>query len=132
MVIVVIAVIVILGKGFTQKPDVEVIQKQDNATISDETNTSGVTITYTSSSFSPADVKIKSGGTITWVNDGDSEIQIGAKPHPVHTGNKEVSGGGFVLTLKPGEQATVTVEKTGTFGYHNHLNSSQGGIITVE
>ncbi len=132
MAIAVIAVIVILGKGFTQKSDVEVTQKQDGATTAAETNTSGVTITSTSSGFSPADVKIKSGGTITWVNDGDSEIQIGANPHPVHTGNKELSGGGFVLTLKAGEQATVTVEKVGSFDYHNHLNSGQGGTITVE
>lgn len=132
MAIVIIAAVVILGKGFTQKPDVEVTQKQDGATNSVETNTSGVTITHTSSGFSPADVKIKSGATITWVNDGDSEIQIGANPHPVHTGNKEVSGGGFVLTLKPGEQETVKMEKVGPFGYHDHLKASQGGTITVE
>ena len=109
-----------------------VTQNQDGATESAETNTSGVTITSTSSGFSPADAKIKSGGTITWINDGNSEIQIGANPHPVHTGNRELSGGGFVLTLKSGEQATVKMEKIGSFGYHDHLNASQGGIITVE
>lgn len=132
MAIVVIAAVVILGKEFIQKPNVEVAQKQDGATTSAETNTSGVIVTHTSSGFSPADAKIKSGGTITWVNDGDSEIQIGANPHPVHTGNKEVSGGGFVLTLKPGEQTAVKMEKVGSFGYHDHLKSSQGGTITVE
>lgn len=138
IVIVVIGVGFLLFRNFSQESGVTVV-KTPTATTSatpsasaGEESESGTTITYTSSGFSPSDVTIKSGGSITWVNDGDSEIQIAANPHPIHTGNKEVSGGGFVLTLQPGEQATVTISKTGTQGYHDHLNSSQGGTITVE
>ncbi|OGY26511.1 MAG: hypothetical protein A2Z11_00820 [Candidatus Woykebacteria bacterium RBG_16_43_9] len=142
-IIIAIIVIVVLGVGFvlfrsfSQEPSVTVT-KTPVATSSvtpsatTEEEGSSVTITYTSSGFSPSEVTIKSGGTVTWVNNSDGQIQIGANPHPVHTGNKEVSSGGFVLTLQPGEQSTVTMSKVGTFGYHNHLNSSQGGTITVE
>jgi plastocyanin len=93
---------------------------------------SEVTITYSSDGFSPSSVKVNSGGTVTWANNSTKEVEIGANPHPIHTGNKEVSGGEFVLKLASGEKSSVTVTKTGTFGYHNHLDSSQGGSITVE
>ena len=138
VVIVIIGVGYLLIQGYSKEPSVSVVDKQPTTTSATpsagvgEESKSTTTITYNSSGFSPSDVTIKTGGTITWVNDSDSEIQIGANPHPIHTGNKEVSGGGFVLTLAPGKQAAVTITKTGSHGYHNHLNSSQGGSITVE
>ena len=139
---IIVVVVIIVGflffRSFSQTPSVPVVQKQPTTTSATpstgagEESESSTTITYTSSGFSPSDVTIKSGGSVTWMNDGDREIQIAANPHPVHTGNKEVSGGGFVLTLQPGEQATVTMNEVGSHGYHNHLNSSQGGTITIE
>ena len=92
----------------------------------------GITITFSNGQFSPACLEISPGTSITWVNGGNKEIQIGSNPHPVHTGNKEVSGGEFVLNLAPGEKATVTMNKAGTSGYHDHLNSSAGGEIIVK
>ena len=92
----------------------------------------GTIITYSNGNFSPSEVTVNSGDKITWVNNSDQEIQIGANPHPIHTGNKEVSGGQFVLKLDPGKQQTVTLIKTGTFGYHNHKRASEGGTITVQ
>ena len=77
------------------------------------------TITYSSSGFSPSTVTVKSGGTITWINTSDKEVQIGANPHPAHSGNREVSGGEFTLNLQPGEEKSVVVSKVGTFGFHN-------------
>jgi len=93
---------------------------------------SKITITFDGSGFSPSSTTVKSGGNITWVNSSSQDVEIGANPHPIHTGNKEVSGGEFTLKLTPGQSKTVTVTKVGTFGYHNHLSSSQGGSITVE
>ena len=126
-----------LFKSFTQKSAAPVVTTKtstDGATSSSQSNqdSSPLTITYTNSGFSSAGASVKSGGSITWVNKGDKEIQIGANPHPVHSGNREITGGGFVITLQPGQQTTVTVNKVGSFDYHNHLNSSQGGTINVE
>lgn len=90
------------------------------------------TIRYTSSGFSPSSVTVKSGDKVTWVNNDNKEIRIGVNPHPQHTSNQEVSGGEYTLNLGPGEQKSVVITKTGTFGYHNHLNASQGGSITIE
>ena len=138
VVIVIIGVGYLLIRGYSKEPSVSVVEKQpttSSATPSagvGEQSKSSTTITYNSSGFSPSNVTIKAGGTITWVNDSSEEVQIGANPHPIHTGNKELSGGAFVLTLAAGEQAAVTITKTGSHGYHNHKNSSQGGTITVE
>ncbi len=143
-IIIAIIVVAIIGigiffiLGYSKEPSVSVVDKQPTTTsatpsagVGEESKSSTI-ITYNSSGFSPSNVTIRTGGKITWVNDSSEEVQIGANPHPIHTGNKEVSGGGFVLKLGPGEQATVTITKTGSHGYHNHLNSSQGGTITVE
>ena len=52
---------------------------------------SELTITYTDSGFSPETAIIKSGGKVTWVNKSSGDLQVGANPHPVHTGNKELT-----------------------------------------
>lgn len=104
-------------------------------TSSSSTNTEvkeEVIITYTETGFSPSEAILKNGGRITWVNKSNKEVKIGANPHPIHTGNREVSGGEFTLDLKPADQKTVVVSKVGAFGYHNHLNAAEGGTIVVK
>ncbi len=91
-----------------------------------------VTITYTDSGFSPSSAKVKNGGQIIWVNKSGSQVQIGVNPHPTHTGDRMITNGQFTLDLDDGQQTTVNVTKTGTFGYHNHLLPNDTGTITVE
>ena len=55
-------------------------------------------------------------------------MQFDSDPHPIHTTNQELN----VEIVEPGEVKTFTVTKTGTFGYHNHLNPSQTGKIIIE
>lgn len=90
------------------------------------------TITFANGQFSPSCTVITSKGTITWVNNDDKTIEVGVDPHPAHTGNKEVSGGEFVLRLAPGEKETITVNKKGTFGYHDHTSPFLRGSIIVQ
>lgn len=144
----IVVIIVLVGgyfllKGGSKQQTTPTVTNQP-ATASPQTTTgeeqttetetpSLATITFSSSGFSPSSVTIKSGGTITWVNDSNGTVEIGSAPHPTHTDNQEVSVGEYVLTLKAGEQKTVTLNRTGTFGYHKHNNfSGQGGTITVE
>lgn len=135
-----VVVILFLGIGafvfFQNTP-----AKNDSTSSSISTNTENtsssevkdaVTITYTSSGFSPNTVIVKSGGLITWMNNSDGQVQVGANPHPIHTGNKEITGNEFTLDLDKGQQKTMTVNKTGTFGYHNHINADETGTIIVK
>lgn len=89
-------------------------------------------IVYQNGEFSPGCITVKSGTRVTWQNKGSSSIQIGADPHPSHTGNKEVSSNDFVLSIAAGEQATSTLTTKGNHGYHDHLNARAEGIIVVE
>lgn len=93
------------------------------------TNQEGVaaTVTYTSSGFSPSSVTVKSGDKIKFVNNSDSAIQPSSDPHPVHTDNPELNVG----QIQPGESSTITVANKGTWGMHNHFNSSQKVTVVI-
>ena len=87
-----------------------------------------VTIKYDGSSFSLSSDKIMAGGTVTVVNNSDNELEFDSDPHPVHTDNPELNAG----AIAPGESKKFVLEKKGTWGFHNHLDSSQRGQLTVE
>jgi len=91
-----------------------------------------VTITATDDAFSPSSAAVESGGTITWTNETSKEVQIGSANHPTHTVNKEITGDEFVIKIEAGDSETVTVSKTGDWGYHNHLKPSIFGKVTVK
>lgn len=88
----------------------------------------GTTITYNGSSFSPSRLSVKAGTEVTIVNNSDRELEFSSDPHPVHTDNPELNES----AIKPGETKTIKPTKTGTWGFHDHLNSSVTGTLVVE
>ena len=129
-----VVVILFLGIGafvfFQNNPVKNNSSKTENSSSAEAKD--DVTITYTSSGFSPSTVTVKSGGMITWVNNSDEQIKVGVDPHPSHTGDKAITGGEFTLDLDKGQQKMETINKTGTFGFHNHLSAEQTGTIVVK
>ena len=100
-------------------------------TATEQTETapvSGNLITYTDSGFSPAQVSVKAGDTVTFKNDSTKSVQVNSAPHPAHTQFPELNIG----TIATGESKTVTFTTAGIKKYHNHLNPSQNGQIVVE
>lgn len=89
---------------------------------------SGNLITYTDSGFSPAQVSVKVGDTVTFKNDSKANIQVNSAPHPAHTQFPELNIG----SIAPGESKSVKVTTAGAKKYHNHLNPGQNGTIVVE
>ncbi len=106
-------------------------QEQTTATTTADTSES-VTIAFTDSGFDPISTAVKSGGEITWTNNSKSTVEIGSNPHPGHTDNQDITGNKFVIELAPGESSTVTVTKSGTFGFHDHLKPSFKGTVIVK
>ncbi len=86
------------------------------------------TITFDGNKFNITENTIKSGDKVKIVNDSQTDLEFDSDPHPVHTDNKELN----VNMVAPGESKTFTVTKPGTWGFHNHLNPSQRGSITVQ
>ncbi len=87
------------------------------------------TISATASGFSPQSVTIASGTTVTFKNNGSASVWPASNPHPIHNG---LPGFDAKAGIKPGETYSFTFTKTGTFGFHDHLNPSVGGTIIVQ
>lgn len=86
------------------------------------------TITYTSSGFKPNTITVKSGDKIKIINESGNPLEFSSDPHPSHTINSELNAG----DTGEGQSTTITVTKSGKWGFHNHYNASHRGSITVE
>lgn len=89
------------------------------------------TVTFSDSGVT-AQVTVKSGGSVKWVNSSSAKVQVASDPHPTHTTNPEITTGDFVMEIAPGGSTSVTVTKAGTWGFHNHLKPAVRGKIVVE
>src|SRR3989338_1427496 len=97
-------------------------------------------VSLTATGFSPQTVTIKKGGTITFVNGGGGDMWVASAPHPAHTAYSGTSlqehcSDAVDVSFdqcKIGDTYSFTFDKTGSFKYHNHTNSSQFGTVVVE
>ncbi len=143
-VIIVVILVALAGGAFalTQKKDTEepahstssstTTQKSEPAATesaaSGQNTGEAATITYGDNGFSPATITVKSGTTVTIKNNSSHGLQFDSDPHPAHTDDEELN----VNSVPEGGSETFVVKRTGTFGYHNHLNPSDTGTIVVE
>lgn len=135
LVVIAIAVAVIAGGAiFIQNNTKEKTPSSSNNNAStQDTSSNGdstaaaLTITYDGSNFSLSADTVKVGETVKVTNNSSDELDFDSDPHPVHTDNTELNVG----SIAPGESKTFTVHKTGTWGFHNHLDASQHGSFTV-
>ncbi|MEZ4210425.1 MAG: cupredoxin domain-containing protein [Patescibacteria group bacterium] len=88
-----------------------------------------VVVSYDGSGFSPVDVTLKVGDKIRFVNESDKSVWPAANPHPIHTSVPGLDSG---RALAKGESFEFEFKSAGSFGFHNHLNPSQGGSILVQ
>lgn len=91
------------------------------------TNTS-ITIVYTNSGFSPNSYTVKAGSTVKVENKSSSSLQFSSADHPTHREETELN----LAAVEPGGSITFTPTKTGTWGFHDHLNASNTGTLIVE
>ena len=96
-------------------------------------------VTYDGASFSPPSVTIKKGGTVTWNNEGTSEMWVASAQHPNHTiysGTSRVAhcpdtSKTAFDQCQGGNNYTFKFDKIGTWNYHDHLNVAAFGSVTV-
>lgn len=118
----------------TQTPDTEVNPEEPTASMIG-------TVIYDGNTFSPAEVTIKKGGTVTWTNTGGSSMWVASAQHPTHTtyaGTSLAEHCDDAIDIsfdqcENGNAYSFTFDKVGTWGYHNHSKSSAfGRVIVVE
>lgn len=87
-----------------------------------------VTVVISNFAFNPQTITIKSGTTITWINQDSAPHIIASDPHPTHTDLPGLVSG----TLMNGQSFSFKFTQTGTFGYHCHLHPFMTGTVIVE
>jgi plastocyanin len=100
------------------------------------------TIHFTASGFTPKDVTVANGGTVTWVNDSTGQMWIASDEHPTHTDYDSTSrtthcAAGYTGPTPfdecgNGSSYSFTFGKAGTYSFHNHLAAQFEGTVTVE
>lgn len=96
-------------------------------------------VTYDGVSFSPSAVTIKKGGTVAWNNEGTREMWIASAQHPNHTMYSGTSRIGHCPDTSKtafdqcagGNNYTFMFDKVGTWNFHDHLNATVFGSVTV-
>jgi len=115
-------------------------QSEENKQESVNQNGKMYEVIYTDSGYSPSELKIKLGDTVTWKNESSSEMWIASAMHPTHTvysgtslqehcPDPENNDFDQCRPNKPGESWSFTFQKTGTWNYHNHVGNHFGKII---
>ena len=85
-------------------------------------------VNYTEDGFQPKTITIKKGQTVTWTNKDSDELWVASNPHPTHT---DYPGFDELKSIPTGQTYSFTFTKVGNWGYHNHLNPSQKGVVVV-
>jgi|SRR3989338_342351 len=88
-----------------------------------------VTISYTDSGYSPANVTVPVNTTVVFKNNSSKNIWVASAPHPTHTDYPEFDA---KKAIAPGQTYEFTFTKTGTWRYHDHLAPNFFGSVTVE
>jgi plastocyanin len=88
-----------------------------------------ITVSYTNNGFQPSNLgTIKAGDKVVFTNNSSGQMVVASDPHPAHSNYPEFESS----SLGAGQSYTFTFQKTGTWGFHNHLNSSHKGTVTVQ
>ncbi len=137
----VVVIIVILGGWYLLRPkqpasSVETTvstptetQNPSPAAASEGAAMAGETmVTVTASGFSPKDVTIKAGETVTWVNNDTVAQNVSSDPHPTHTTYPPLNLG----NIEPGGKVSLKFPAAGVYKYHDHLIPSLRGSVTVQ
>jgi len=88
-----------------------------------------VTISITASGFDPAEVSIKAGDKVTWINKDTIEHWVASDVHPTHQICPTLNS---LSGLGPSESFSVILSDVKTCPYHDHLNPQLTGKVTIE
>lgn len=91
------------------------------------TTVTGNTVSYTTDGFTPSNLRIAVGDTVTWRNATSADITVDSNPHPIHTSYRPLNLG----TITAGAEKQLAFTEAGIYHYHNHLNPIKQGTVTV-
>jgi len=121
-------------------------QMPDNGMVGGDADasgaTTGVTVRYGSSGFSPKTVTIQAGQKVTFINDGTAPMWVASDEHPTHTEfdgtDRATHCSGSYTGPTPFDQCmagptyTFVFTEAGSYDYHNHSGAQFGGTVVVQ
>lgn len=91
--------------------------------------TSTISVTYTDAGFSPSNIEINIGDTVIFTNDSGHKMWVASAQHPTHRVYSEFDDRKGIAN---GEIYEFVFEKSGTWGYHNHVRAGSTGKVVVK
>ena len=144
-VVIILALVLLLVGGYLFVRSKNKPQVVENPAVSDSMNQTepstepvasdsamkkeGQNITIDANGFSPKNVTIKVGESVTWVNKDTDEHQVNSAVHPTHQVYPPLN---TIGSLKSGQQRSLSFPEKGVFKFHDHLNPQFFGAVTVE
>lgn len=141
---VVVALIVITGGWFLTRPKQPVtpspaIEQTQIPTSTESASPTSATegammkeeknlVKITANGFSPQNLTIYVGDSVSWMNGDTVDHIINSAVHPTHQVHPSLNLG----VIKPGDKKSLTFPTAGTYKYHDHLNPSLTGSVTVQ
>lgn len=86
-------------------------------------------VIYSDEGYLPQRITIQAGETVAFVNQSSRDVWTASDPHPSHTDLPELDAR---RAEAPGATYMFTFNQPGEWGYHNHLNSTQSGVVIVQ
>ncbi len=87
-----------------------------------------IEISMTAAGFVPASITVKKGTPVTFVNRDTKSHWPASAPHPTHTLYPEFDP---KAAINAGKSWTFTFNKVGEWKFHDHLNPTFFGTVTV-
>lgn len=142
VVVAVVALVLIAGGWFLMRPKQTVAPAPEvqaptstqsavpsSASAGAVTNEEKNLVTVSASGFLPQSITVKAGETVTWVNADTNNHTVNSNPHPTHTLFPILNTVGLI---KAGDKKSLQFTTAGVYQYHDHLNPSSTGTITVQ
>jgi plastocyanin len=86
-------------------------------------------VKITDSGFDPSSLTVDAGATVKFENESSDDAWPASNVHPTH---QLYPGFDAKKPLLPGDSYSFTFTKTGSWGYHNHLEPDVQGTIVVK
>lgn len=102
--------------------------RSNNPPVSGDEKPQVAYISITDQGFVPAELKITRGMSVVWRNETTAPHQIASNPYPERS---DLPGLNAQNHLLPQSEYSYTFAETGTFGYHDYLNPTINGMVTV-
>ncbi|MBU0750417.1 hypothetical protein KKH15_02780 [Patescibacteria group bacterium] len=146
-ILILIAVVLVALAGyfvFTNRAAAPISPATESETEADSGDSFAATVVYSDEGFSPSNVNLAVGETVRFVNTSSGKMWVGVDDHPTHTkydgtstrehcADGKATNGTFdqCEAVPAGAYWQYTFNTEGVWAYHNHVQSSFGGTITV-